>query len=164
MTDCMTPEQRHRCMAAIKGKNTRPELVVRKFLFAKGFRYRIHVNKLPGRPDIVLKKYKTAIFIDGCFWHGHKECRLSQPPKSNSDFWRHKIDLNKARDYRVNVELGLLGWKVIRIWECGLKGKELREQTLNSLVGYITGAYSSIEHHVTAIAAESDAEYGAKTD
>lgn len=160
MTDRMTPTQRHLCMASIKGKNTKPEMIVRKFLFSHGFRYRIHVKKLPGCPDIVLRKYKTAIFVDGCFWHGHDECRFSQSPKTNPDFWRHKIELNKARDYRVNVELQLLGWKVIRIWECGLKNREIREQTLNSLLHYIaTPSYSS-QSQESLIAAENTVPYG----
>lgn len=108
MTDTMTPEQRSRCMAAVKGKNTKPEIKVRKFLFAKGLRYRINNRRLPGCPDIVLPKYRTVIFVDGCFWHGHEGCRSYRLPKTNTDFWRHKINLNIARDYRVNVDLRLL--------------------------------------------------------
>ena len=88
----MTPEQRHRCMAAIKGKDTKPELIVRKYLFSRGLRFRIQVRKLPGRPDIVLRKYRTVIFVDGCFWHGHEGCRYFRLPKSNVDFWRAKIE------------------------------------------------------------------------
>lgn len=160
MTDSMTPEQRHRCMAAIKGTNTRPEIIVRKFLFSKGLRFRIHVKSLPGCPDIVLKKYKTIVFIDGCFWHGHDDCRLSQRPKTNPDFWRHKIELNKARDYRVNVELQLLGWKVIRIWECGLRNKQMRETTLKSLLFYIKNYHTPQSDEMHLIAAENSAPYG----
>ena len=114
MTDTMTPEQRSRCMAAVKGKDTRPEILVRRFLWKRGLRYRVNNRRLPGSPDIVLKKYKTVIFVDGCFWHGHEGCRLYKLPQSNTDFWRQKIHLNIARDYRVNVELRLMGWKVIR--------------------------------------------------
>lgn len=87
MTDVMTPYERSRCMAAIKGRNTKPEMLVRKFLFAKGLRYRVNSRKLPGSPDIVFRKYKTVVFVDGCFWHGHQDCRLSRLPKSNIDFW-----------------------------------------------------------------------------
>lgn len=90
----MTPEQRHRCMAAIKGKDTKPEIIVRKYLFSRGLRYRINNRKLPGSPDIVLKKYRTVVFIDGCFWHGHEGCKYFRLPKSNVDFWRHKIAMN----------------------------------------------------------------------
>ena len=105
----MTPEQRSRCMAAISGKDTKPEMVVRRFLFSKGLRYRVNNRKLSGSPDIVLKKYKTIIFIDGCFWHGHEGCKYYRLPKTNVDFWRHKIAMNIARDYSNNVDLKLAG-------------------------------------------------------
>ena len=118
MADVMTPEQRSRCMAAVKGKDTKPEMIVRKYLFSRGLRYRVNNRKLPGSPDIVLRKYKTVIFVDGCFWHGHKDCKYFRLPKSNVDFWRHKIAMNIARDYANNVYLKLAGWDVIRIWEC----------------------------------------------
>ena len=94
----MTPEQRHRCMAAVKGKDTRPEIIVRRYLFSKGLRYRVNNRKLPGSPDIVLKKYKTAVFVDGCFWHGHEGCVFFKMPKSNQDYWERKISHNRARD------------------------------------------------------------------
>jgi len=100
----MTHEQRSRCMAAIKSKGTKPEMEVRRFLFSKGLRYRVNNHKLPGSPDIVLKKYRTVIFIDGCFWHGHKGCKYYRLPKTNIDFWRHKIVMNIARDYANNVD------------------------------------------------------------
>lgn len=120
-------------MAAIRGKNTRPELIVRKYLFARGLRFRINNRKLPGTPDIVLKKYKAVVFVDGCFWHGHEGCRYFKLPASNVDFWKQKINLNIARDYRVEVELRLLGWRVIRIWECEIKNKSHRQQALDAL-------------------------------
>ena len=104
MADVMTPEQRSRCMAAIKGKDTKPEMIVRKYLFSRGLRYRVNNRKLPGSPDIVLKKYKTVVFIDGCFWHGHEGCKYYRLPKTNVDFWRHKIAMNIARDYANGVE------------------------------------------------------------
>ena len=112
----MTPEQRSRCMAAIKGKNTKPEMIVRRYLFSRGLRYRVNNRKLPGSPDIVLKKYKTVVFIDGCFWHGHEGCKYYRLPNTNVDFWRHKIAMNIARDYANGVDLRLAGWKVIRVW------------------------------------------------
>jgi len=105
MADRMTPEQRHRCMSAIRGKDTKPEMMVRRYLFAKGLRYRVNNRKLPGTPDIVLKKYKTVVFIDGCFWHGHEGCRYYKLPKTNEYFWRHKIAMNMARDFANNVDL-----------------------------------------------------------
>lgn len=140
MTDVMTSGQRSRCMAAIKSKNTRPELIVRKYLFARGLRFRINNRKLPGTPDIVLKKYKTVVFVDGCFWHGHEGCRYFKLPASNIEFWKQKINLNIARDYRVEVELRLLGWRVIRIWECEIKNKSQRQQALDALYNRIVSA------------------------
>ncbi len=137
MTDLMTPEQRHRCMAAIKGKDTKPEILVRKYLFSRGLRYRVNVRKLPGSPDIVLKKYGIVIFIDGCFWHGHKDCKYYRLPTTNEDFWKAKIARNIARDYVNNVDLELAGWKVIRIWECDIKTKAKREETLQNLYSQI---------------------------
>lgn len=92
-------------MASIKGKDTQPELTVRKFLYAQGLRFRVNNHRLPGSPDIVLPRYRTVIFVDGCFWHGHEGCQRSRLPLSNVEYWRHKITLNKARDYRVDVEL-----------------------------------------------------------
>ena len=133
MTDRMTAEERHRCMAAIKGKDTKPEMTVRKYLFSRGLRYRVNVKKLPGSPDIVLKKYGVVVFIDGCFWHGHKACRYYKLPSTNVDFWKAKIAKNIARDYVNNVDLELDGWRVIRIWECEIKTKEQREGRLARL-------------------------------
>lgn len=166
MTDLMTPEQRHRCMAAIKGKDTRPEMLVRKYLFSKGLRYRVNDKRLPGSPDIVLKKFKTVIFIDGCFWHAHKGCKYYKMPKTNVDFWRAKIARNIARDYVNNVDLELAGWKVIRVWECDVKTKAKREETLKNLYQSITGAtpkravYEEAPQNDLDIAAEPTSEYG----
>lgn len=129
----MTPEQRHRCMSHIKSKNTKPEILVRKYLFAYGFRYRIHVKSLPGKPDIVLRKYKTVIFVNGCFWHGHEDCHSYSFPKSNIEFWKEKIRRNKERDMRTRIQLRMLKWHVIVLWECKLRPKE-RNNTLAGLV------------------------------
>ncbi len=131
--DKLTPEQRHRCMAAIKGKNTKPELLVRKFLFSHGFRYRLNSPRLPGHPDIVLRKYRTVIFINGCFWHGHQGCRHYVLPKSNTEYWKTKIERNRTRDAEVQTKLASMGWHFINIWECQLKPK-VRQETLESLV------------------------------
>ena len=133
MADKLTPEQRHRCMSRIRGRNTKPELIVRKFLFARGFRYRIHVRRLPGCPDIVLRKYRTVIFVNGCFWHGHEGCRYYVLPKTNVEFWRNKIERNRLRDKEERQKLASLGWHCITVWECQLKPK-VRQQTLESLV------------------------------
>ena len=131
--DRMTQEQRHRCMASIKGRDTRPELLVRRYLFACGFRFRVNVRNLPGRPDVVLARFRTVIFVNGCFWHGHAGCRYFVMPKSNTEFWQQKIDRNRQRDQRVIAALRLRGWHCLTVWECQLKPAE-RERTLQSLV------------------------------
>lgn len=133
MTDVLTPEQRHHCMSNIRNKNTKPEILVRKFLFANGFRFRVNVKTLPGTPDIVLKKYRTVIFVNGCFWHGHDDCKYFRLPKSNTEFWKTKIIANKERDLRDWGELKEMGWYVIQLWECQLKPKQ-REETLKQLL------------------------------
>lgn len=143
MADVMTQEQRRRCMAAIKGRDTKPEMTVRRFLFSKGLRYRVNNRKLPGTPDIVLKKYRTVVFIDGCFWHGHEMCKYYRLPKTNPDFWRHKIAMNIARDYANTVDLRLAGWRVIRLWECEIKTKAGREKVLDDLYSLITGGHGN---------------------
>ncbi len=166
MADKMTPEQRHFCMASIRGKNTRPEILVRKFLFAHGFRFRIHVKKLPGTPDIVLLKYRTVIFVNGCFWHGHKNCSFYSKPKSNVDFWEQKIERNIKRDLENRIKLRDMGWHVIQFWECQLKPKVREENlrgllyTLNKimLLNYQPKPYR-IEEETMTIAAENDMEY-----
>ena len=123
-------------MSCIKGKNTKPEEIVRKYLFSQGFRYRKNDKRLPGTPDIVLPKYRTVIFVNGCFWHGHQGCRYFVVPKTNTDFWMNKIDTNRIRDQKKISELEAMGWKVIVIWECELK-KDIVEITLNKLVGLL---------------------------
>lgn len=123
-------------MSRIKGKNTKPEEIVRKYLFSKGFRYRKNDKKLPGTPDIVLPKYKTVIFVNGCFWHGHKDCRYFVVPKTNTDFWLNKINTNIERDKRKQEALKELGWNVIVVWECELKS-QTKETTLETLKGQI---------------------------
>ena len=143
MTDRMSKEERHRCMAAIKGKDTGPEIMVRKYLFSRGLRYRVNVKKLPGSPDIVLKKYGAVIFIDGCFWHGHKNCKLYHLPSSNVEYWKAKIARNIARDYVNNVDLELEGWRVIRIRECEIKTKAQREERLERLYQEIVSGESA---------------------
>lgn len=164
MADVMTPNQRSRCMAAIKGKDTKPEILVRKFLFSKGLRYRLNNRKLPGSPDIVLKKYKTVIFVDGCFWHGHEGCKYFRLPKSNTPFWKTKITQNIERDKKTTQALIALGWKVIRIWECELRNKCNREVALNKLFNDITCSTVkrySIEKPDILVAAESKVPYSA---
>ena len=138
MTDIKTIEERSRNMAAIKGKDTKPEMIVRKYLFSRGLRFRVQVRKLPGNPDIVLPKYKTVIFVNGCFWHGHEGCKYFRLPKSNVEFWKEKIERNIERDRESMRALLDLGWKVIRVWECELRNKANREETLNEIYNSIT--------------------------
>ena len=162
MTDVMTPKQRSRCMAAIKGKDTKPELIVRKYLFSRGLRFRVQVKKLPGTPDIVRPKYKTVVFVNGCFWHGHEGCKYFRLPKSNVGFWKEKIERNVARDARNEAELKDFGWRVIRVWECEIKTVVQREEYLKHLYDRIVNPAQSyiIETDVgePSIAAEPESE------
>lgn len=163
MADVMTTEQRSRCMAAVKGKDTKPEMIVRKYLFSRGLRFRVQVRKLPGNPDIVLPKYKTVIFVDGCFWHGHEDCRYFRLPKSNVEFWKAKIERNVARDVRNEVALKALGWRVVRVWECEIKTVAQREEYLKRLYNRIVNPAQSyiIETDIDkpSIAAEPESQY-----
>lgn len=133
MADVHTVQQRRYNMQQIKATDTKPELLVRKFLHANGFRYSLHKKTLPGKPDIVLTKYKTVIFIHGCFWHGHANCKYFSIPKTRTEWWTNKITANKMNDAKAVKALKKEGWKVITIWECRLKpGK--RERTLQQLL------------------------------
>lgn len=133
MADVHEPEVRSYNMSQIKSKDTKPEILVRKFLHTNGFRFRIHDKKLPGKPDIVLKKYKTVIFIHGCFWHGHEGCKYFVIPKTRTEWWLNKIAINKKNDNRNVNSLILDDWEVIVIWECELK-KNKRDKTLKQLI------------------------------
>lgn len=137
MADLLTSTQRSHCMSRIRGKNTRPEILVRKGLHARGFRFRLHNRKLPGSPDIVLPKYGVAIMVNGCFWHGHKGCRYATKPKSNVEFWEAKIARNRHRDEVTDAHLEALGWHVITVWECELRVELQLEDRLDSLAGEI---------------------------
>lgn len=139
MPDVMTPEQRSSCMSHIRSKNTKPEILVRKELFSRGFRYRINVSGLPGKPDIVLPKYRTVIFVNGCFWHGHSGCRYFVLPKTNSTFWEQKIRSNQQRDKDEKIILESMGWQVLTIWECQLK-KDCIERTVSDIVLHLQKA------------------------
>ena len=138
MADVHTPEQRSHNMSRIHSKNTKPEELVRKFLFSKGFRYRKNDAMLPGKPDIVLPKYKAVIFVNGCFWHGHEGCRYFVWPKNNAEFWKEKITGNIQRDKHNHQLLANQGWRVIEIWECQLM-KSVVDNTLQNLVLQIIG-------------------------
>lgn len=168
--DTLSKEQRHKNMSAIRSKNTKPEWIVRKELWSRGFRYRLNSPKLPGHPDLVLRKYRTCIFVNGCFWHGHHiefnniyKTFLDEPsgkvelsiensecckiPNTNRDFWVAKIRRNKERDIEDQIKLAKMGWHCITIWECELKGSK-REATLNSLV-YTLNRIWLDDHRVT---------------
>ena len=121
MADIVSPQKRSEMMSGIRGKDTKPEIIARKALHKRGFRFRLHNRKLPGKPDIVLPKYQTVMLINGCFWHGHN-CHLFKWPKSNKEFWEDKINGTKARDIKNKESLEKAGWHVITIWECQLRG------------------------------------------
>ena len=153
-------------MSAIKCKDTKPELLVRKFLFSRGFRYRLNHPRLPGHPDIVLRKYRTVIFVNGCFWHGHQECKYFVLPKTNVEFWSAKIERNRKRDVEEQRQLASMGWHCITIWECQLKPR-VRQQTLESLVYTLScifledrkvKSYGEVEEK-TLMASESKTDY-----
>lgn len=130
MPDRLTPEQRHQNMSHVRSSNTKPELALRSALWHRGFRYRVNDKRLPGTPDIVLPKYRTVIFVHGCFWHGHKACKKSSIPKSNTDFWKAKITRNQERDQEIWRKLEANGWAVIIVWECELE-KPAFSDTIN---------------------------------
>lgn len=132
--DSISAEKRSWNMSRIHSKDTKPEELVRKFLFAQGFRYRKNDKHLPGKPDIVLPKYKTVIFVNGCFWHNHKECQGSRLPKTNTDFWEKKLEVNTVRDQKNYRILEQAGWKVLIFWECYLKNKNTAEKRLDELI------------------------------
>jgi len=121
-------------MSKISGKETKPEILVRKILFANGFRYRKNDKRYPGKPDIVLPSYKTVIFINGCFWHGHKNCEKAKLPKTNYKFWENKIEVNIQRDKRNYEQLKKLGWNVVIIWQCELNNREKIKKNIDKLI------------------------------
>lgn len=133
MADIVSAEKRSQMMAGIKGKNTRPEMLVRRALHHRGFRFRLHRHELPGRPDIVLPRYKAVIFVNGCFWHGHN-CKYFKLPATNTEFWREKIGANQERDTLKAKQLIDLGYKVISVWECQTRAKaEVFNAVIDSL-------------------------------
>ncbi|QUI93565.1 DNA mismatch endonuclease Vsr [Prevotella denticola] len=165
--DTLLRQQRHDNMAAVKGRDTKPEMIVRKYLWRCGFRYRVNSPRLPGHPDIVLRKYRTCIFVNGCFWHGHEGCRYYVVPKTHTDFWVKKVARNKERDRREQQQLARMGWHCITVWECELK-KGKRKQTLASLAYTLNHIYledRSVSYQIPEdgtgmyMAAEPEAEY-----
>ncbi len=139
MADVHTIAQRSYNMSRIKGKDTKPEMLVRKYLHAQGFRYKLHDKTLPGKPDLVLPKHKTVIFIHGCFWHGHTNCKYFTIPKTRTEWWTEKINKNKTKDEKAIRELKRNGWKIITVWECKLK-PATSNQTLHKIKTKLTGS------------------------
>jgi DNA mismatch endonuclease (patch repair protein) len=137
MADVHSKETRSYNMSRIRSKNTKPEMLVRRFLHKNGFRYRLHVKNLPGKPDIVLPKYKTVIFIHGCFWHGHEGCKYYVVPKTRTEWWLNKIQGNAKNDTKSEALLKEAGWKIIKIWECELKKTSIDER-LSYLLAVLT--------------------------
>ena len=137
MADVHEPHVRSYNMSQIKGKNTKPEIIVRRFLFAQGYRYKLHDRKLPGAPDIVLPKYRSVIFIHGCFWHGHDNCKYYVVPKTRTEWWLAKILGNKQRDKENFVKLRRMGWRILNIFECELKTYE-RAKTLRKVLRFVS--------------------------
>lgn len=152
MADTVTPEQRSRNMAAIRSQNTSPELYFRKLLFARGYRYRLNARNIPGKPDIFLRKYNTAIFINGCFWHRHEGCRYSTTPSSNTDYWQKKFARNVERDREVRKILQDKGIRCLVVWECTIKkmkkDAEFRDQILKETEEFL---HSDKEYLETAV-------------
>lgn len=140
MADVFDKKKRSEVMSRIRSKDTKPEILVRKYLHSRGLRFRLHSTKLPGKPDLVLPKYKKVVFVHGCFWHGHDDpsCKVARVPKSNTEFWINKISYNQERHIKNTLELENLGWTVITIWECNLRSKE-KQCHLDNLVHKITG-------------------------
>lgn len=133
MADIHSKETRSYNMSRIKGRDTKPEMLVRKLLFFRGFRYRLYSKKLPGKPDIIFPKYKTVIFINGCFWHGHEKCRYFVVPKTRTDFWLSKINTNILNDKKNAAQLESMGWHVITVWECELRKKDSIEKVIDKI-------------------------------
>jgi DNA mismatch endonuclease (patch repair protein) len=135
MTDVHEPEIRSYNMSRIRGRDTKPELIVRKYLHFNGFRYRLHDKSLPGKPDLVLKRWNAVIFVNGCFWHGHEGCKYYVIPKTRTEWWTNKITKTQEKDLQNMERLAQLGWRVLIVWECGLKNNESRNDTLKALSG-----------------------------
>lgn len=138
--DVLTTTQRHKAMVSNRSTNTKPEILVRKYLWRQGFRYRLNNPRLPGHPDIVLRKYRTCVFVNGCFWHGHDGCKYFRLPKTNTNFWEKKINRNKERDKEEQRQLAKMGWHCITVWECELK-PDKRDKTFKSLAFTLNHIY-----------------------
>ena len=141
MVDTLTPIQRSVRMSKIRSQDTKPEIALRKALHSLGFRFRLHGRKLPGKPDVILPKYRAVIFVHGCFWHRHPGCRVAHIPKSNTDFWQQKFDRNVARDLENIADLTAAKWRVFVVWECELKNPKSTQIVTESLAFRIKGDF-----------------------
>ena len=146
MTDIVDSSTRSRMMAGIRGRNTKPELLIRSLLHRKGFRFRLHVKDLPGKPDIVLPKYRAVIFIHGCFWHGHQDCHLFRLPATRTEFWQEKILRNQTNDSRTVELLLAINWRVCIVWECSIRGaRKDPEKVANMIADWLSGTENFLE-------------------
>ena len=143
--DVVDKQTRSRMMANIKGKNTRPEITVRSLLHRQGFRFRLHDKSLPGKPDLVLRKYKAVIFVHGCYWHRHENCKLASTPKQNTKFWLKKFDANLRRDGEVYYQLKVLGWRTAVIWECAIRDKKNLPDYIKTLTSWLKSECEYLE-------------------
>jgi DNA mismatch endonuclease, patch repair protein len=145
VADIVSPEKRSEMMSGIRGKDTKPEIIVRRLLHRLGYRFRLHRKDLPGRPDVVLPKWRTVIFVNGCYWHGHEDCHLFRSPKTRTEFWTNKIEGNRARDQRNHAALRDAGWKVVVIWECAVTKKLcLSDEQLHLAIAAALGSQESL--------------------
>ncbi|MBX7532631.1 DNA mismatch endonuclease Vsr [Qipengyuania sp. 1XM1-15A] len=145
MTDTVDSKTRSRMMAGIGGKDTKPEMLVRRALHRRGFRFRLHAKDLPGRPDLVFPKYRAVVFVHGCFWHRHEGCRFATVPSTRADFWKKKFEANVARDQKVIAGIRAKGWRTAVVWECTTKGRGRSELVVDALAEWLTGESSFIE-------------------
>ena len=160
MTDIVSPEKRSRMMSRIKGKNSVPEMLVRKVLFAMGYRFRLHRRDLPGTPDITMPRYKIAIFVHGCFWHAHKGCKYAKIPSTRIEFWTAKLRANVDRDQRAVDKLTELGWRVLTVWECSTRDREVAAGLPAALRQWINSDVSLGEISVAILANDAKAGNG----
>lgn len=148
MVDFLTPAQRSERMSKIKGRNTRPEILLRQLLHGTGLRYRLHRSELPGKPDLVFPRYKAVVFVHGCFWHRHTGCKIASTPKSNTEFWIQKFKRNVERDAKSVAALENAGWRVFIVWECELSSKNKISSTGLKIAQAIRGLNTTYEEHI----------------
>ena len=150
MTDIVTPTVRSRMMSAIKGRNTKPELLVRKRLFARGLRYSLHVSSFPGKPDLVFRRYNAVVFVHGCFWHAH-ECDLFKWPRTRPEWWKDKLMANRRRDIQVKGLIRDIGWRQLTIWECAIRGVGRRDLSEVMAMASIWISDSCVDEEITGL-------------